>query len=125
VGVLAMTFFLDPVADSLAPFIDHIRHITALIGPDKVAVGSDGPVGGFTDLVAARKIFEEKTQQMMDPNGELRSRWPTHIPEIFDDPRGFDRIYQALAPYFNREEIEQITGSNAWRFFSDHLPAAS
>jgi microsomal dipeptidase-like Zn-dependent dipeptidase len=123
VGVLGMTFFLDPVVDSLRPFIDHIRHIAALIGPDKVAVGSDGPVGGFTDLVAARKIFEEKTQQMMDPNGELGSRWPTHIPEIFDDPRGFDRIYRALSPYFSPKDIEGITGTNAWRFFSGHLPA--
>ena len=55
VGVLAMTFFLDPKADSLAPFIDHIRHIAALVGPDKVAIGSDGPVGGFTDPAAARR----------------------------------------------------------------------
>ena len=125
VGVLAMTFFLDAAADSLAPFIGHIRHITALIGPDKVAVGSDGPVGGFTNLVAARKIFDEKTQQMMDPNGDLRSRWPTHIPEIFDGPRGFDRIYQGLSPYLSRKDTEGITGNNAWRFFSDHLPAAS
>jgi len=125
VGVLAMTFFLDPAADNLAPFIDHIRHIAALVGSDKVAVGSDGPVGGFTDLVAARKIFEEKTQQMIDPNGELRSRWPTHIPEIFNDSRGFDRIYQGLSPYFSWKDIEGITGSNAWRFFSEHLPAAS
>jgi membrane dipeptidase len=125
VGVLAMTFFLDLAADSLAPFIDHIRHIAARVGPDKVAIGSDGPVGGFTNLIAARKIFEEKTQQMMDPNGELRSRWPTHIPEIFDDPRGFDRIYQALLPYFSRKDIDGITGSNAWRFFSEHLLGAS
>jgi membrane dipeptidase len=125
VGVLAMTFFLDPVADSLAPFIDHIRHIAAQVDADKVAIGSDGPLGGFTDLVAARKIFEERTQQMMDPNGELRSRWPTHISEIFDDPRGFGRIYQALSPYFSPQDIEGITGSNAWRFFSDHLPTAS
>jgi membrane dipeptidase len=124
VGVLAMTFFLDPETDNLAPFIDHIRHIAALVGPDKVAVGSDGPVGGFTDPVAAREIFEEQTQQMMDPNGELRSRWPTHIPKLFDDPRGFDRIYQALLPYFSRQDIEGITGNNAWRFFLDHLPKA-
>ena len=125
VGVLAMTFFLNPAADSLAPFIDHIRHIAALVGPDKVAVGSDGPVGGFTNLVAARKIFYGKTQQMMDPNGDLRSRWPTHIPEIFDGPRGFDRIYQGLLPYLSRKDTEGITGNNAWCFFSNHLPAAS
>jgi microsomal dipeptidase-like Zn-dependent dipeptidase len=125
VGVLAMTFFLDPAADGLVPFIDHMRHIAALVGPDKVAVGSDGPVGGFTDLAAARKIFQGKTQQMMDPNGVLRSRWPTHISEIFDDPRGFDRICQALSPYFSRKDIDGITGSNAWRFFSAHLPTAS
>jgi hypothetical protein len=82
-------------------------------------------VGGFTDLLAARRIFEEKTQQLMDPNGKLRSRWPTHIPEIFDDSRGFDRIYQALSPYFSRKDIDGITGSNAWRFFSEHLLAVS
>jgi microsomal dipeptidase-like Zn-dependent dipeptidase len=125
VGVLAMTFFLDPAADGLLPLIDHIRHIAALVGSDKVTVGSDGPVGGFTDLAEARKIFEEKTQQMMDPNGELGSRWPTHIPEIFDDPHGFDRIFRALSPYFSPKDIEGITGKNAWRFFSGHLPAVA
>jgi membrane dipeptidase len=125
IGVLAMTFFLDPTLDGLDPFIDHIRHIANLVGPEKVVVGTDGPVGGFTDLDAARKIFEEKTQQMMDPNGELKSRWPTHIPEIFDDAGGFDRIYQAFLPYFSPEQIEGITGSNAWRFLREHLPAAS
>jgi membrane dipeptidase len=122
VGVLAMTFFLDPAVDGLSPFIDHIRHIAALVGPDKVAVGSDGPVGGFTDLDAARIIFEEKTQQMIDPGGELMSRWPTHIPEVFEDPQGFDKISQALLPYYSQEEIEGILGRNAWRFFKKHLP---
>jgi membrane dipeptidase len=122
IGVLAMTFFLDPAVDGLGPYIDHIRHIADLVGPDKVVVGTDGPVGGFTDLDAARRIFEEKTQLMMDPNGELKSRWPSHIPEIFDDARGFDRIYQALLAFLNREEIEGIVGSNAWRFLRQHLP---
>jgi membrane dipeptidase len=125
IGILAMTFFLDPAVDGLGPFIDHIRHIADLVGPSRVAVGTDGPVGGFTDLVAARKIFEETTQQMMDPGGELKSRWPTHIPEIFDDARGFDRICQALLPYFSPEEIEGIAGSNAWRFLRENLPTAS
>jgi membrane dipeptidase len=125
IGLLAMTFFLDAQADGLGPFVDHLRHISDLVGPDKMAVGTDGPVGGFTDLDAAKRIFEEKTQQMMDPDGVLKSRWPTHIPEIFDDPQGFDRICRALQPHFNRENIEGITGSNAWRFLSKHLPTVS
>ena len=122
VGVLAMTFFLDSAVDGLTPFIDHIRHIAALVGPNKVSVGSDGPVGGFTNFVAARKVFEEKTQQMMDPRGELKSRWPTHVPEIFEDPQGFERINQAFLPFFSQEETEGILGRNAWRFFRAHLP---
>jgi membrane dipeptidase len=122
VGVLAMTFFLDPALYGLTPFINHICHIATLVGSDKVAVGSDGPVGGFTDPVAAKKNFEEKTQQMMDPDGQLKSRWPTHLPEIFDDPQGFDRIYHALVPYFRPNEIEGILGRNGWRFFRENLP---
>ena len=106
----------------MEPFIDHIRYIADRVGPDKVAVGTDGPVGGFTDLEAARRIFEEKTQQMMDSDGLLKSRWPTHIPEIFDDPHGYDRICQALLPHFSHEDIEGISGGNAWRFFKAHLP---
>jgi len=125
VGVLAMTFFLDSTANGLPPFVEHLRHIAALVGPDKVAIGSDGPVGGFTDLIAAEKTFREKTQQLMDPRGELASRWPTHIPEIFETPNGFDRIKQALLPFFRHEETEGITGNNAWRFFEEHLPTAS
>ncbi len=26
---------------------------------------------------------------MMGPSGELKSRWPTHIPKIIDDAQGF------------------------------------
>ena len=122
IGVLAMTFFLHSAVNSMEPFIDHIRYIADRVGPDKMAVGTDGPVGGFTDLEAARRIFEEKTQQMMDPDGLLKSRWPTHIPEIFDDPHGYDRICQALLPHFSHEDIEGISGGNAWRFFKAHLP---
>jgi microsomal dipeptidase-like Zn-dependent dipeptidase len=59
---------------------------------------------------------------MMDPHGEIKSRWPTHIPAVSDDPRGFKRIGRALAPYFTDEEIEGIMGENAWRFFERHLP---
>ena len=125
IGVLAMTFFLHAEANSMDSFIDHICYIADLVGPDRVAVGSDGPVGGFTDIDGARRIFEEKTQQMMDPDGVLKSRWPTHIPEIFDDPQGFDRIRQALLPHFSREDIDGITGCNAWRFLTEYLPAVS
>jgi membrane dipeptidase len=122
VGVLAMTFFLDPANNGLAPLIDHIRHVAEVLGPDKVVLGTDGPVGGFTDLDDARSAFEEKTQQMMDPRGELKSRWPTHIPEIFEDAIGFDRIHETLSAYFSPDGIAGITGGNAWRFLSEHLP---
>ena len=125
IGVLAMTFFLDAQEDGLGPYIDHLRYIGNLVGPDKVALGTDGPVGGFTDLTAAKKIFEEKAQPMMDPDGALKSRWPTHIPEIFDNPQGFDKICRALAPYFNRKDVEGICGRNAWRFLSENMPALS
>jgi membrane dipeptidase len=125
IGILAMTFFLDAQVDGLGPFVDHLRHISDLVGPDKVAVGTDGPVGGFTDLDAAKIIFEEKAQPMMDPDGALKSRWPTHIPELFENSQGFDRICQALAAHFDRKSVEGICGSNAWRFLSKNLPAVS
>ena len=60
IGILAMTFFLDAENDGLSPFIDHILYVRDLVGADKVAIGTDGPVGGFTDLDAAKKIFEER-----------------------------------------------------------------
>lgn len=125
IGILAMTFFLDAEKDGLGPFIDHIRYISDLVGADKVAVGTDGPVGGFTDLDAAKNIFVEKTQRMMDPDGALKSRWPTHIPEILNDPQGFDRICQNLLLHFNREAVEGIAGHNAWRFLRENLPSDS
>lgn len=122
VGVLAMTFFLSAADNGLDPLVRHVRHLARSIGTDRVAIGTDAPVGGFTDLTAAERQFRETTQKMMDPRGELKSRWPTHIPAVSDDPRGFERIGQALAPYFTAEEIEGILGENAWRFFERHLP---
>ncbi len=125
IGILAMTFFLDAEKDGLDPFIDHIRYVSALLGADKVAVGTDGPVGGFTDLDAAKKIFEENTQRMMDPDGALKSRWPTHVPEILHNPQGFDIICQNLLLHFNRKDVEGIAGLNALRFLRENLPSVS
>jgi membrane dipeptidase len=122
VGVLAMTFFLSAADDGLDAMIRHVRHLADRIGAGRVVIGSDGPVGGFTDLTAAKKQFHESTRKLMDPHGELKSRWPTHIPAVSDDPQGFEHIGQALAPYFTDEEIEGIMGKNARRFFERHLP---
>jgi membrane dipeptidase len=122
VGVLAMTFFLDANDDGLDPMIHHIRHLAEHIGVDRVAIGTDAPVGGFTDLNGAQKLFHETTQEMMDPHGELKSRWPTHIPAFSEDPGGFERLGLALAPYFSDEEIEGILERNARRYFERHLP---
>ncbi len=122
VGVLAMTFFLDAADNSLNPLISHIRYLAERIGPQRVAIGTDAPVGGFTDLAAAEQQFRETTRKMMDPQGEIKSRWPTHIPAVSDDVRGFERIGQELARYFNKEETEGILGKNACRFLSQHLP---
>ena len=124
VGVMTMTFFLSATDNGLDPMIRHVRHLADRIGAERVAIGSDAPVGGFTDLTAAQRQFRETTRQLMDPHGELKSRWPTHIPAVSDDPLGFKRIGQALAPYFTDEEIEGIMGENARRFFERHLPAS-
>jgi len=122
VGVLAMTFFLDPVEDGLGPFVRHLRHIRGVIGKERVAIGSDGPVGGFTDLGAAKSAFLQETQNLMDPQGRLKSRWPTHIPELSHNPHGFDVLREALLPHFTAEEVDAILGRNAWRFFEESLP---
>jgi membrane dipeptidase len=122
VGVLAMTFFLDAVDNGLNPLILHIRHLADRLGPHRVAIGTDGPVGGFTDLKSAEKQFTETTQKLLDPRGEMKSRWPTHIPEVSNNPNGFEKIGRALAPHFSAEEIHGILGENARRFFERHLP---
>jgi membrane dipeptidase len=124
VGVLTMTFFLSAADNGLEPMIRHVRYLADRIGAERVAIGSDAPVGGFTDLTAAEKQFREATQKLMDPRGELKSRWPTHIPAVSDDYQGFKRIGRALAAYFTDEEIEGIMGENARRFFERHLPPA-
>ena len=121
VGVLAMTFFLDPEENGVEPLLRHLLHISRFVGKDKVVIGSDGPVGGFTDLSAARASFE-KTRKLIDPEGRLRSRWPTHIPELFESPRGFEELKEALLPHFNADEVEVILGGGAWRFFEESLP---
>ena len=122
VGVLAMTFFLDAADNSMNPLINQIRYLADRIGPRRVAIGTDAPVGGVTDPVAAEKQFRETTQKMMDPQGEIKSRWPTHIPEVLDDAKGFQRIGMELVRYFSEEETEGILGENGRRFFDRYLP---
>jgi len=123
VGVFAMTFFLDPTENGLDPMVRHIEYVADIIGPNKVAIGSDGPVGGFRDLAAAEKMFYEKAQKQLDPNGELKSRWPSHIPAFSDNPNGFRILGEALSRRFNSQEVAGILGGNAWKFFERSLPA--
>lgn len=122
VGVLAMTFFLAAEDNGMDPMARHIRYLAERIGPRRVAVGTDAPVGGFTSPAAAEKMFRNVTQQMMDPSGELGSRWPTHIPEMVKDPHGFRRLRRALTPYFTTGEIDGILRKNGRRFLHHHLP---
>lgn len=121
-GILAMTFFLDKTNTSLELLVRHIRHVTDIIGTQKVAVGSDGPVGGFTDLNAAEKGFREIMGPIIDPEGKLGSRWPTHIPEFSHGPDGFENLRKAIEPFFTPREVEGILGGNGLRWFSRALP---
>lgn len=124
VGIFAMTFFLDPEENGLGPMVKHIEYVADIIGPSRVAIGSDGPVGGFTNLQAAETIFYEKTKKLRDPNDELKSRWPTHIPEFSNGPHGFRILGDALSKRFSPQEVAGILGGNAWRFFEGSLPPA-
>jgi membrane dipeptidase len=124
VGVLAMTFFLDPSDDSMGPWVRHIRHIAEIVGPDRVAVGSDGPIGGFTDLESAENSFKETMQGLLDPDGRLGSRWPTHIPAFAHGVRGFETLARALEPEFEPTDIAGILGENGYRWFAGALPGS-
>ena len=124
VGIFAMTFFLDPAQNGLGPMVKHIEYVADIVGSSRIAVGSDGPVGGFTDLKAAETIFYEKTKKLIDPNGALKSRWPTHIPEVSNHPYGFRILGDALFKRFSPQEVAGILGGNAWRFFERSLPPA-
>lgn len=122
VGVLAMTFFLDRSDDTLAALARHIFHIADKVGADKVAVGSDGPIGGFTHIASAEKAFHETMQRLMDPHGLLGSRWPTHIPDFAHHVYGFKRLESILGEFFQPEKIAGILGDNGYRWFSGALP---
>lgn len=122
VGVLAMTFFLDSLNNSLTPLLQHIRHIADIVGSERVAVGSDGPMGGFTDIEAAERAFREIMQARMDPEGLLGSRWPSHIPDFTNTIDGFGQLGKALSGRFDPEEISGILGENGYRWFSRALP---
>jgi len=125
IGVLAMTFFLDRSDDTLAAFVRHIRHIADQVGQDKVAVGSDGPIGGFTHAASAEKAFRETMQGLMDPDGILGSRWPTHVPDFAHHVDGFKRLEPVLREFFEPGEIAGILGDNGYRWFSGALPGGA
>jgi len=91
------------------------------VGPERVAVGSDGPVGGFTDLASAEKAFRESMQGLMDPDGLLGSRWPTHIPAFTHRTDGFETLGREMKAHFDAEEIAGILGENGYRWFSKAL----
>jgi membrane dipeptidase len=122
VGVLAMTFFLAPSDNSMNPIVRHILHIADILGPDRVAVGSDGPVGGFTDLESAEKSFKHTMQRLLDPEGSLGSRWPTHIPAFAHGARGFEALAEALEAELEPADVAGILGENGYRWFARALP---
>jgi microsomal dipeptidase-like Zn-dependent dipeptidase len=122
VGVLAMTFFLDGSDVGLEPLVRHMRRIADLVGEERTALGSDGPIGGFTDVGKARETFEKIMQARMDPEGALGSRWPTHIPDMAFGPGGIERLAEALKGAFDPKAVQGILGENGYRWFSRALP---
>ena len=95
---------------------------TRLIGKKSVAIGSDVPVGEFTDLSAAKSAFLEKPGISWTPKAVSDRGGPTHIPEIYNNHLGFEVLGEALLAHFTDEKVKAFLGGNAWRSFEYNPP---
>jgi microsomal dipeptidase-like Zn-dependent dipeptidase len=114
VGLYTLTFGLDAEDDSLKPFVRHFAHAVDLLGPEIVAIGSDG-VYQSLDPAQQASLFA-MLKEKIDPRGNFKARFPDQ-PEVLNTPYRMDRIMdRLLGEGFSETTVQSIIGKNAERF---------
>lgn len=114
-GVVVVPFFLAKERPSLDHFLDHLEHAIALMGIDKVGVGTDwGAV--FPEPLLARLNEEIKR---IGFRAEHNVDWGA-VTEGFKDWRDWPNItYGLVSRGYSDEEIKGILGGNFLNIFRE------
>ena len=104
-GLLALSFFVDPDAPTLSRWLDHLDHAVEVMGIEHVGLGAD-----FVDQVAhSEKVQIAKSRLALDD---------------FTGPESFSSLVSALQGRgYDGDRLEAITSGNWLRILREALPA--
>lgn len=120
VGIPVLGFMLDAADDSLGGFYRHLNHAIELLGEDHVVIGSDD-VYQYLGPDEDRKLFE-LMKAKIDPNGDFRSRYPSHPDELNCPDKLCQLRLRLEIAGFDARLIEKVIGGNLIRFLEESLP---
>jgi membrane dipeptidase len=119
VGVYNITGWLtDEMQPSLDVVLNHIKHITDLVGVDHVAFGSDGPAVQELDPVKKLDWFQNI---VIDRSFPGNSKKPSHMRyQPLDSPNRLNILSDGLMKKgYKSSEVDKILGENFIRVFRD------
>jgi membrane dipeptidase len=110
VGLPTVTWMLSPSLNTFEPFLRHLEHLSNMIGPRSVCLGTDG-VYADLDPQESRTRFEMMLKRL-DSRGNFKPRFPEESVE-FAGPRRMVKIQELLEgvgkhPTF----VEMVLGRN-------------
>lgn len=116
IGLATATFMLHSTNDTLEPFFDHLHHLLKVVGPDHVALGTDG-IYRTMDVQECEKNFQ-MMKDKIDPRGNFQARYPDQPLEL-NRPDRLAVIEQGMSRHgISPVTIEKVMGENLISFFS-------
>jgi len=120
VGIYALTFALHSSDNSLDPMIEHINTAIAELGPETVAIGTDGIYHHFSEEERQAQFVALSNQ--LDPT-VFSARYPSE-PDELNTPDKMGVLFEALryGGYgHNRATVEGVIGLNSLRFYQSAI----
>jgi membrane dipeptidase len=126
-GVMGLSFFNWFVSDkprsTLEDLLDHFDHVSKLVGPEHIGIGSDFAVGGWpgkepdAEWESHRKLYSEKEWKT------IKGRFPPYIDDVNNAQRYHTLVRGLLKRGYSRTDIQGILGMNFFRLYKDVLTA--
>lgn len=118
VGIVTGTWMLDASDNTLHPFVKHVEYAVNLLGPQHVAIGSDG-VYQKLNAEEEQKRFT-MLKEKIDARGNFNARYPEHPVELNRPDRMSVIVNELLIQKdLPPEAVRAVAGKNLLRLFSE------
>lgn len=119
IGLVNITWMLDPQDNSLKPFFRHLRHLVSCVGENQVCLGTDSIYKAINPAEEKKRF--EMLKAKIDPHNIFRARLPEQ-PPILNSPYKLKIISDYLHFLgWPTKIIHKIIGGNLINFFAKTL----